>query len=119
MMNTRKTGAVYETLAAEYLKKQGYRILAQNFRTPFGEIDIIAQKDGTVVYVEVKYRKADCCGNPLEAVDKRKQRQISRVANYHYASYAAGREIACRFDVIGISGTGELNHIENAFYFQG
>ena len=68
----------------------------------FGEVDLIAQKDGVLVYVEVKYRSSNDYGDPLEAVDRRKQRQICKVANYHYAGYAAGQEMDCRFDVIGI-----------------
>ena len=54
----------------------------------------------------------------IEAVDRRKQRQICKVANYHYAGYAAGQEMDCRFDVIGIYGDGSIRHIPNAFYFQ-
>ena len=114
-VNKRKIGSKYEALAAEYLQKKGYRIVERNFRSPFGEIDIIAEKDGVIVYVEIKYRSSMRYGDPLEAVDFRKQRQICRVANYHYSGYTRGREIPCRFDVIGIYGDGSIRHIENAF----
>lgn len=117
-MNKRTIGAAYEEKAARYLYTCGYTILKRNYRTPFGEVDLIAQKDGVLVYVEVKYRSSSGCGDPLEAVDRRKQRKICRVANYHYAGYAAGREMDCRFDVIGIYGDGSIRHIQNAFYFQ-
>ena len=108
----------FETMAARYLCTHDYTILARNYRTPFGEVDLIAQKDGVLVYVEVKYRSSNDYGDPLEAVDRRKQRQICKVANYHYAGYAAGQEMDCRFDVIGIYGDGSIRHIPNAFYFQ-
>lgn len=117
-MNKRTIGTAYETKAAAYLKENGYTILEQNYRTAFGEVDLIAKKEKVVVYVEVKYRSSSCYGDPLEAVDKRKQRQISRVANYHYAGYTKGQEMDCRFDVIGIYGDGTIHHIQNAFYFQ-
>lgn len=117
-MNKRTIGTEYEAMAARYLCTHDYTILERNYRTPFGEVDLIAQKDGVLVYVEVKYRSSSGCGDPLEAVDRRKQRKICRVANYHYAGYAAGREMDCRFDVIGIYGDGSIRHIQNAFYFQ-
>ena len=79
---------------------------------------LLHKKDGVLVYVEVKYRSSNDYGDPLEAVDRRKQRQICKVANYHYAGYAAGQEMDCRFDVIGIYGDGSIRHIPNAFYFQ-
>ena len=87
-MNKRTIGTEYETMAARYLCTHDYTILARNYRTPFGEVDLIAQKDGVLVYVEVKYRSSNDYGDPLEAVDRRKQRQICKVANYHYAGYA-------------------------------
>ena len=87
-------------MAARYLCTHDYTILARNYRTPFGEVDL------------------NDYGDPLEAVDRRKQRQICKVANYHYAGYAAGQEMDCRFDVIGIYGDGSIRHIPNAFYFQ-
>lgn len=104
-------------MAARYLCTHDYTILARNYRTPFGEVDLIAQKDGVLVYVEVKYRSSNDYGDPLEAVDRRKQRQICKVANYHYAGYAAGQEMDCRFDVIGIYGDGSIRHIPNVILF--
>lgn len=116
-MNKRAIGTQKEACAADYLRKNGYRIVAKNFRTAFGEVDLIAQKDGVLVYCEVKYRSSAAYGDPLEAVDYRKRRQISRVANYHYARYAAG-ETPCRFDVIGVYGDGSIRHVQNAFEYQ-
>ena len=61
-MNKRTIGTEYETMAARYLCTHDYTILARNYRTPFGEVDLIAQKDGVLVYVEVKYRSSNDSG---------------------------------------------------------
>lgn len=93
--------------------KHGYTILERNYYNKYGELDIIAEKNGIIIYTEVKFRNSDKCGDPLEAVDIRKQRKIKKAAAYHYAIY--GEDKACRFDVIGIYGNGTIRHIKNAF----
>lgn len=117
-MNKRTVGTKYEEMAAEYLKSRGYDILERNHRNPMGELDIIARKDGVTVYVEIKFRQDESCGDPLEAVDVWKRRRISRAAGWHYARNGARENAPCRFDVIGINGDGRIRHIENAFEFQ-
>lgn len=112
--NKRKTGHEYETMAAEYLKAKGYGILMQNFYTKFGEIDIIAQDEEYIVFVEVKYRANGEKGHPLEAVNTKKQQKIKKVAQYYLVKQKKSVERPCRFDVIGVLGE-ELIHIENAF----
>lgn len=115
--NRRATGARYEDLAAEYLRRAGYAILERNFRSRYGEIDIIAERNGVTVYVEVKYRSGGQCGDPMEAVDRRKQQRIARTALYHRFVREYPEDQPCRFDVIGILGGGSVRHIENAFEF--
>ena len=113
-MNRRETGTQYEERAAEYLIAQNYQILERNYRIRSGEIDIIA-RDGTIlVFIEVKYRKNDESGNPLEAVDIRKQRKIIKVARYYLYQKKYG-DVPCRFDVIGICGS-HIEHIKDAFW---
>ena len=113
-MNRRETGTQYEERAAEYLIAQNYQILERNYRIRSGEIDIIA-RDGTgLVFIEVKYRKNDESGNPLEAVDIRKQRKIIKVARYYLYQKKYGN-VPCRFDVIGICGS-HIEHIKDAFW---
>ena len=113
-MNRRETGTQYEERAAEYLIAQNYQILERNYRIRSGEIDIIA-RDGTVlVFIEVKYRKNDESGNPLEAVDIRKQRKIIKVARYYLYQKKYG-DVPCRFDVIGICGS-HIEHLKDAFW---
>lgn len=82
-MNRRKIGQKHEELAAKYLEEKGYEILERNYRIRTGEIDLIARDDRYLVFVEVKYRKNLQMGDPLEAVDSRKQQQIYRTARYY------------------------------------
>jgi len=104
-----------ETLAKNYLIKEGYKILAQNVRYQnLGELDIVASRGGTIVFVEVKTRSNTNFGNPLEAMT---QSKISRIikSSGRYLSENDFRGYGYRYDVIGIL-QGEIEHIENAFY---
>lgn len=113
-MNKRKIGAAYENLAAVYLEKQGYEILERNYRCRSGEIDLIAREKETLVFVEVKYRSSLREGDPLEAVNRKKQRIISRVARYYLLVHPEYLDISCRFDVVGVL-EGEIRLLRNAF----
>ena len=117
-MNKRRIGDKYEEIAAGYLLSKGYRIVKRNYRTPYGEIDILAEKDVAWIFCEIKFRSTENCGSPLEAVDRRKQRRLSRAALYFYASHGYAEDVPCRFDVIAIDGSGGVCHVENAFEFQ-
>ena len=116
--NKRSTGKEKEDFAASFLERQGYRIRERNFRTRFGEIDLIAEKDSALVFVEVKYRSSDACGGPLAAVDLRKQRRICRTALAYYAANGYREELPCRFDVIAVHADGRVEQVENAFDFR-
>lgn len=118
-MNKRSVGAQKEALAAEFLKSRGYRILEMNYRCRQGELDIVAQKEDTLVIAEVKFRSGTMCGDPAEAVDGRKQRKICRVTLDYLMRHPQYQEKPCRFDVISIYGDGQIRHIEDAFMFQG
>lgn len=110
-------GRYGEDAAATYLVARGYRIIARNFRTPVGEIDIIAQSSRILIFAEVKTRRTLHFGSPQEAVGPRKQRQIIRSAQW-YLSTGQHRGLQPRFDVIAIlllpSGP-QIEHIVNAF----
>lgn len=113
--NRRQTGTFYERKAGEYLEKQGYKILEYNYRCRAGEIDIVARDGEYLVFCEVKYRKDNKKGTPLEAVTLQKQRTISRCAMFYIMERGLDGE-ACRFDVAGITGNGEkIELIRNAF----
>ena len=111
-------GKLGEDAAAKFLEVQGYKILARNFRIRSAEIDIIAQKDDVIVFVEVKARSDIRHGLPSEAVTVRKQKKIIEAAGV-FLQDENFSECACRFDVIEIYLRGgvveEINHIENAF----
>lgn len=101
-MSTKDIGLKGELLAEAFLKKQGYRIVERNFRCKFGEIDIIGFKKGVLSFIEVKTRSSDAFGQPIEAVDKTKQRRLVRLANYYLYKKKAQPELPCRFDVVSI-----------------
>ncbi len=104
-------------MAAAYLIEKGYQLVECNYRTSYGEIDLIMRQGSTIVFCEVKYRASDAYGDPLEAVNKRKQRKISHVAMLYYMTHGYSQNTQCRFDVIGIYGDESIVHLENAFDF--
>ena len=106
-------GRAGENRAVEFLKNKGYKILKTNYKTPFGEIDIIAEENSVIVFVEVKTRTSEDFGLPCEAVDKRKQEKYFKTATC-YLQKEKKMDSECRFDVIEIEN-GEINHIFNAF----
>jgi putative endonuclease len=106
-----------ELLAREYLKKLGYQVVAENFRTRRGEIDLIARHGKTMVFIEVKTRSAHTHGHPFEAVTSRKQAQLGRVAQEYLSREGGGDQLA-RFDVVGVTITSaetRIELVENAF----
>ena len=118
---TLPTGRRGESLAAEYLIRLRYVIVERNYRKPYGEVDIIARDGATVVFVEVKTRQSTTFGSALEAVDGRKQRQLSRIAQEYLLSHCLP-DVPARFDVIAIrlgpdNRATVVDHIKNAFDF--
>lgn len=102
-----------EIKAVLFFKKHGYKILETNFKNKIGEIDIIAEKDGVIVFIEVKNRSTYRFGRPIEAVDFRKQSKIKKVAGI-YLMIKNKYYNDVRFDVVEVSND-NLEHIENAF----
>ncbi len=118
-LNKRHLGSVYEKAAGKHLENAGLKILVYNYRYRRGEIDIIAKDGEYYVFVEVKARRSESHGTPLDAVDTRKQRIIRRTAeSYLYTNHIY--DAYCRFDVIGISrsedtGAYDIEWIKDAF----
>ena len=118
-MTTKAIGDFGENAAVSYLSKSGYKILKRNFRLKFAEVDIIAEKGGCTVFIEVKTRKNNLFGEPSEYVNYRKQQRIRNAAS----CYVDIENTDMRFDVIevfyseenGAMHLSRLNHIENAF----
>ncbi len=108
-----------EKLASKFLRKQGCRILARNYRCPAGEADIVAMdRDDTLVFVEVKTRSSNYHTDPQSAVNADKQRRLRNVAKYFLSAHKC-EELNVRFDVISIvmrdGGPPEIEYIKDAF----
>ena len=115
-MNLGLFGLEGEEKAAKYLKKQGYNIIAKNFQTRFGEIDIIAEDKEYIVFVEVKARSEKSIAEPREFVDIRKQKKIIRTAEIYLSENPTEKQP--RFDVVEVKKDKikiHINHIVNAF----
>lgn len=111
-----RLGREGEEAAISFLSRKGYAIIEKNYRTPFGEVDIIAQDRGTIVFVEVKTRAGQSFGQPFEAVGPRKRETMKRVALSFMKKLK--KECPARFDVLSISfvnGRYHLEHIADAF----
>lgn len=94
-------GKMGEEKATEYLLQHGYKIIERNFRCTLGEMDIIAEEDGYLVFVEVRSRHDSNFGLPQETVNWVKQRKLKQLASY-YLKIKKGWNRKCRFDVIGV-----------------
>ena len=106
-------GRVGEKKAAEFLRKQGIKVIEQNYKNVFGEIDIIAKDGEYTAFIEVKTRTTDEFGAPIEAVDNRKRQKYIRIAKL-YALEKGLTDAPMRFDVIEVEEQ-KINHVKDAF----
>lgn len=118
MNDLQEWGARGEALAWNFLMKHGYSILEKNYRTRFGEVDVIAEKRGTLVFLEIKTRRNESFGLPAEAVDWRKRQRLSRSAEAFLQAKRWENRTA-RFDILSILWDGlrepQFSLIEDAF----
>lgn len=112
--NRRQVGAEYEKKAEQFLRTRGLRILEKNFRCRQGEIDLIGEHEGFLVFVEVKYRSSNQAGLPEEAVGITKQKRICRVAEFYLYTHPGYRNCMVRYDVVAIAGE-EIRWYPGAF----
>lgn len=114
-------GAWGEDQAVLYLQQKGLKIVARNFTTPVGEVDIIARTRKELIFIEVKTRRSNAYGTPAEAVGPRKQRQIVRAAQWYLAQQKS--RLQPRFDVIGVmpgaNDQAQIEHLPAAFELSG
>ena len=103
MEQKRQIGKRGEELGAHYVKERGVNIIEKNYSCPFGEIDLIGIDRGTYVFFEVKYRRTKSFGGPEEAIDIRKQRKISKTADYYRMKHGLSERKGFRFDVLAIT----------------
>ncbi len=116
-MKASETGKLGEERVCAYLKDNGYRIAERNFRIRGGEIDIVAENEFYIVFVEVKTRRPDSMVTGFEAVTKRKKELIIRAAAEYCIRHSS--ELQPRFDTAQVIASGEkvlrIDYIENAF----
>ncbi len=116
-MTTVKKGHRGEEIAATHLKRNGYRIIRRNFSCKVGEIDIIAQHDGYLVFVEVRSRTDGSSLNPIHTIDRHKQERIIRAAQVYLDRHFTGTP-QVRFDVVIVTVTNppSVEVIPDAFW---
>ena len=103
-MDATQKGQAAESLAVAYLLERGLKILHRNYRTPYGEIDIVISDGSTICFVEVRSRRNERFLSPIETITSMKRKRVSNSAQYFLAS---GQEVApCRFDVIQVLAPG-------------
>ena len=118
-MKANEIGRAGEDYLCRYMERLGYKIKERNFRAGYGEIDIIAEKDGIIVFTEVKTRKSDMYGTPAESITYKKIRKIKETA----LTYLGTDDVSMRFDAAevyyelrrGVFLINGINYIENAF----
>jgi putative endonuclease len=104
-------GNLGEKIAANYLIRQGYKIIGTNYKTKLGEIDIIAQEDNILVFVEVKTRSTKTFGLPQEAVNFKKQNKIMRIGMMYLSDHNIN--LSWRIDVVAIVMDNRTHKVEN------
>ncbi len=118
-MNLGAVGKKGEDMVASFLRKNGHTIIKRNYVSRFGEIDIIAGKDGLLLFIEVKTRRENSYVSPKEAVDSHKIRRMLLTAEDYLSKTQIGDDLQPRFDVAEVlvkdDNTYHLNYIKNAF----
>ncbi len=112
-MDRRKKGETAEKQAVSFLIENGYEILDRNFSSKFGEIDIVAKKNNTLVFIEVRSRSSNFYGSPEESINLRKVKKIIKTAQFYLLTKKTDYE-EIRFDIISILHN-NISHIKNAF----
>src|SRR3954467_14851329 len=116
-MDRRAVGDEAESAVAAFLEARGYRVRHRNFHCQYGELDLVAEKDTTVCFVEVRMRSSATWGDPSHSVSFKKQRRVVKGA-LHYMFQHKLEDRMIRFDVVSVIGRGEraqLEHLPNAF----
>ena len=107
-----------EDIACARLQQAGLTLTTRNYRSPFGEIDLVMQERDTLVFVEVRYRSSDVFGTPAETVDARKQARLRATAEHYLQKTPRASKKACRFDIVALTGNGEggdFRWLQNVF----
>lgn len=111
--NSIQKGQQYEDLALAYLRKQGLKLIARNYKCRWGELDLLMLEQSTLVIVEVRYRKNARYGSAGESVTANKQARIVAATKHYIMNHKINQPM--RFDVLDITGDIQLDWIKNAF----
>ena len=114
---TQALGELGERIAERWLRERGWRVVQRRFRSGHRDIDLVVEQEGVVAFVEVKARRGEGFGGPVEAVNWRKQKELGRSARVWVARHGR-QDDAYRFDVIGVLVAGarvRIRHVANAF----
>ena len=104
-----------ESIAEQYLSRQGLTFIERNFRARGGEIDLVMRAKDTLVFVEVRFRAGTGYGSPAESVNAAKRKRLIRAAATYLSTRQVEPKLACRFDVVGVSSGDDIEWIEDAF----
>jgi putative endonuclease len=107
-----QNGAAAEEIAVQYLQRAGLTLVARNYRSPFGEIDLIMQQKQTTVFVEVRFRGRSNFGTPAETIDARKQARLRATAEHYLQRDKHASKRPCRFDIVAIVPASEGDRVE-------
>ena len=102
VISRKALGAIGEEAAVRELRRRGYKIRDRNVRCPMGELDLVAEDHGTLVFLEVKTRSTSDYGSPFEAISPFKQHRLQRLAVYYLATRRL-MDRPCRFDAVSVS----------------
>ena len=121
MSNPRERGEAAERLAENYLRERGLKLVERNFHSRKGEIDLVMQDGGHLIFVEVRLRRNDHFGSAAESITLTKQRRVINAASYFLQCRRQWRDSPCRFDVLTVSGRSheEIGWIRDAFRQEG
>jgi putative endonuclease len=108
-------GVAGEDFACSYLQTQGLTLITRNYSCRLGEIDLIMRDKNHLVFVEVRYRGNDAYGGGVASVTLGKQRKLIRSAQFYLQTHKLTDKVACRFDVLAISGQNQVEWIKDAF----
>lgn len=118
-MDRQELGRTGEALAARHLERRGWRILARNFRSGHKELDLVVRKGGILAFVEVKTRRGRSFGHPLDAITRRKRREVAAAARGWLRDHPQPPRTVRRFDAVAVSleagGGIRIEHVEDAW----
>ncbi len=114
VVHKKRVGHLAEQRACEFLQARGLKLVVQNFRTAYGEIDLIMRDEDEIVFVEVRSRANDDYGTAIESINRNKQQKILKTSLFFLQQRNWLNKVNCRFDVIGVSHD-EVEWIQDAF----